>query len=162
MWRAGLPAWVAATLFGALAPALVFAGVEGQFKLLPYIFSFTLVHALLLGVPTALLFRWRNWTSLGATVMAAFLVGALPLAVATFVLDALYAAPFERWLVFLQFTGLMGALGAVGGLAFWLTLRWCDPAEWHSPGRARRIAWLLAVAGILGGAALFVAPAIVR
>jgi hypothetical protein len=50
--RSVLP-WVAAVLFGALAPALVVAGLSENIYVLPLAFTITLGHALILGLPVS-------------------------------------------------------------------------------------------------------------
>jgi hypothetical protein len=153
--RSGIFAWIAAVLFGGLAPALFFVAVESDFRLLPYAFAFTLAHALAFGLPVALLFRWRGWTSLGATIMAAFLIGGVPIGIATFPVGMSSLAALQSYA---QFVGLLAALGAVGGLVFWLTLRWCDPAEWKAPERAHHASLALAAVAVLATAAVIAMP----
>jgi hypothetical protein len=153
--RSGLFAWIAAVLFGGLAPALFFVAVESDMRLLPYAFAFTLAHALAFGLPVALLFRWRGWTSLGATVMAAFLIGGLPIGIATLPVGVPSLPGLQSYL---EFVGLLAALGAVGGLVFWLTLRWCDPAEWKHPVRAQYSSLVLAAVAVLASAAVIAMP----
>ena len=153
--RSGIFGWIAALLFGGLAPALFFVAVESDFRLLPYAFAFTLAHALAFGLPVALLFRWRGWTSLGATLMAAFLIGGVPIGIATFPVGASSLPALQSYL---EFVGLLAALGAVGGLVFWLTLRWCDPAEWKTPVRAQYTRLVLAAVAVLATAAAMALP----
>ena len=153
--RFGIFAWIAALLFGGLAPALFFVAIESDFRLLPYAFAFTLAHAFGLGLPVALLFRWRGWTTLGSTILAAMLVGGIPIGVATLPVGMPSWAGLQSYL---EFVALLAALGAVGGLVFWLTLRWCDPAEWKTPARAQYMSLALAAVAVLATAAVIAMP----
>lgn len=153
--RFGIFAWIAAVLFGGLAPAMFFVAIESDFRLLPYALAFTLAHALAFGLPVAMLFRWRGWTSLGATVLAGMLIGGIPIGIASFPVGMPSAAGLQSYL---EFVSLLAALGAVGGLVFWLTLRWCDPAEWKSPGRAQYMSLALAAVAVLATATVIALP----
>ncbi len=159
--RAGIFPWLAALALSALAPAFLIAGLDGEtLRLLPEATAFALAHALLLGLPAAMLFYHLKWTGVAAVLAAAFFIGALPLSILTYppvdsqshiagsaplVVDGV--ATWAGWLKVMQFAGLFGALGALGGLVFWLTLRLCGTI---GQGPVRRLLGLgLASVGVL-------------
>ncbi|WP_316201924.1 MULTISPECIES: hypothetical protein [unclassified Bradyrhizobium] len=133
--------WIAAFLLGALAPAALFAAISGKAsQMLPLAFAVTIGHALILGVPVALLYRWKRWKRLWAAVASAALIGMIPVGILTWPLD-----PSSRgwdsvndvvqwvdgiptlagWISYAELLAWMAVLGAIGGLIFWLTLRCC-------------------------------------
>jgi hypothetical protein len=61
--------WIAAVLFGALAPALIVSGVSADIRILPLAFAVTLGHSVILGLPVALFFRTKRWTRLSAALV---------------------------------------------------------------------------------------------
>jgi hypothetical protein len=61
--------WIAAVLFGALAPALIVSGVSADIRILPLAFAVTLGHSVILGLPVALFFRAKRWTRLSAALV---------------------------------------------------------------------------------------------
>jgi len=81
--------WVAAILFGALAPALIVAGLSANPMILPLAFAVTLGHSVVLGLPAALLYRAKRWTRLSATIPGAFLIGAIPAGLITWPMNPL-------------------------------------------------------------------------
>jgi hypothetical protein len=130
--------WICAFSFGALAPTLLavcFLGIA----LFPLVFGITLGHALILGLPIALLFRAMHWTRLVAALAASFLIGATPIGILAWpvdfstgtgasvdgiptVIDGIPTA--TGWLHYCGILGVFGGFGAVGGLVFWLTLKY--------------------------------------
>lgn len=123
------PAWGAGLLWGAFVPAVIFASWARTPSLLPITLGITIVHAFGLGLPGALFFWWRRWTSLAAVAAAGFAVGALPM--------GLLVWPDETRLIpnSLMVAAGFGLLGASGASAFWLVLRACgalSPAGPHS------------------------------
>jgi hypothetical protein len=137
---AGIFPWIVAELFGALVPALIAAGVLGNFAMIfPPALAVTLVHAVVLGLPVALVFRVKQWTQASAAIVGGFVIGALPSGVLTWPMhlsDRMTASvdnvslmvegvpTWAGWLWYLDVLVMAGALGAASGLAFWLTLRW--------------------------------------
>src|ERR1700712_3780566 len=108
--------WIAACLLGALAPALILAGLSENLNVLPIAFIVTLAHCILLGVPVAIWFRSRQWKRLGATLVGAGLIGAIPLGIFSM------STTSAGWVDYLESLAMLGSLGAVGGLVFWLTM----------------------------------------
>jgi len=146
--------WIAAALFGALVPAVIVAGLLQDVRLLPAAFAITLGHAVIFGLPIALLFRARRWTRLSAVLASAFLVGAIPLGLPT----SLRGPPAEGladWLAEIWPVWAFGLLGAIGGFVFWLTLRSCGLLGAVPETPSRR--WNVALAGFAAVAALAVA-----
>jgi hypothetical protein len=80
MRRALVFSWIAAVLWGALVPALIFAGVSRNILVLTLAFYVTLAHAAILGLPAAI-YRAKQWTGIGTTIAGGFLIGALPIGV---------------------------------------------------------------------------------
>jgi hypothetical protein len=142
--------WIAAFLLGALAPAALFAAISGKpAQTLPLAFAVTLGHALILGAPVTLLYRSRRWDRLWAAVAGAAVIGMIPVGVLTWPFD-----PSSRgsasvndvvqwvdgiptlagWMSYAELLAQLGVLGAIGGLVFWSTLRYCGLI----PGVAQR------------------------
>jgi hypothetical protein len=169
--------WIAAVLLGALIPALIVAGMSADIRILPFVFAVTLVHAIILGLPVALLYRAKQWTRLSAVLVGAFLIGAIPLGILTLPLDSYLRGVAEAegvpptvglagWLVALRPAATFGAFGTVGGFVFWLTLRRCglltlseDAAASPTPKRSR-IGLVLAGAALVASAAVAAIPSI--
>lgn len=169
--------WITALLLSALAPALIMAGFSASLRILPIAFGISLGHAIVLGVPVALWFRAKQWKRPSAALLGAALIGAIPVGLfawpinpstksasvggVTTIIDGV--PTLAGWLNYLQLLGMFGILGAAGGLAFWLTLRWSgvltvDPA---GPGlRQRRLGMLLAGAAIIASVTVFALPSI--
>ncbi len=130
-----------AVLAAALAPAAVFAAVGGSLSLLTISFGIALAHAVLLGLPTFLVLRTKNWVNGISTPVAGFIIGAIPVGVLSWpmrysdlksnawtgperVQTMLDGVPtLAGWLQYLQGLLFFGAFGALGGIAFWATLR---------------------------------------
>jgi hypothetical protein len=83
-------------------------------------------------------YRAKQWTRLGAVIVGAFLIGALPGGLLTWpmnpslktteavdgVATIVDGVPtLAGWLSYLKLLGIAGSLGAIGGFVFWLTLR---------------------------------------
>lgn len=136
-------AWIGATLLGALVPAaIVSITMLGSTKFLVlalFAFAVTLGHALILGLPVALLYRAKRWHRLDVTVVTGFLIGVVPIGAFSWpvtnssnstvrfngtLLSVDGVPTLAGWLEFLCSLGMLGNLGAVGALVFWLTLRW--------------------------------------
>jgi len=67
------------------------------------------------------------------------------------------------WLNYLQLMGIFGGFGAVGGLVFWLTLRWSGVLTVDAVGpalRQRRIGMWLAGAAVTASVTVFALPSI--
>ena len=172
-----LSAWLAALLLGALAPAALFAGLGHNVRVLPIAFAVTLGHAVLLGLPAAFLFRYEQWTSLIGAMAAGFLIGASPIGTLDWpmqpgsgfnassdgvptIVDGM--PTWAGWLEYLELAGGFGLLGALGALAFWLTLKAGGALILDGvPPFARRAIWL-AVLAVLATAAVFAIPEMTR
>jgi hypothetical protein len=107
----------------------------------PVTFTVALAHAVVLGLPTYLLLRWRGWTRWWTSLVCGFAIGSLPFAV--------YFSPFDNaasfsqlgdkvliqngvttpagWIDFAESVSGLGLLGMAGGMAAWLT--------WYGLGR---------------------------
>lgn len=175
--------WIAAILLGALAPALIVAGLSAKIMILPWVFAITLGHSIVFGLPVALLYRAKRWTRLSAAVVGAFLIGAIPSGIfawpmslsirgmesvdgVTTIIDGI--PTFAGWLRYLESLAISGGFGAAGGLVFWLTLKWCgvlaviDPKSTGPvPGRSR-IGALFASAAIAASVAVAALPSLTK
>jgi hypothetical protein len=92
-------------------------------------FAVTLAHAIGLGVPAALFYRYRRWTGLIATLAGGFLVGAAPVGLLICALFVGGATTFDELppssdiAGSLLIVGTAGVLGALGAAVFWLVLK---------------------------------------
>jgi hypothetical protein len=175
--------WIAAILLGALAPALIVAGLSANLVVLPLAFAVTLAHSIILGLPVALLYRARRWTRLGAVIAGAFLIGAIPGGLVTWpmrpslkgtasvdgITTMIDGVPtLAGWLGYLESLAIFGAYGAAGGFVFWLTLRWSGVLTVTYPEATRpmpsqsRIGILLAAAAVTTSVAVAALPSITK
>jgi hypothetical protein len=125
--------WICAFLLGALAPAVVVACLMGIWAF-PLAFAITLGHAIILGLPVALLYRAKRWTRLEATLAGSFLIGAIPRSILNWPTDfspgtttSIAGIPditaVQGWIDYFEGFAVFGGFGAVGGLVFWITLQ---------------------------------------
>lgn len=173
--------WIAAVLLGALAPALTVAVLSLSTVVLPIAFAITLGHSIILGLPLAFLYRARRWTRLSTVIAGAFLIGATPVGLVAWpislssrttasvdgVATIIDGVPtLAGWLGYLKLLGMFGGLGAVGGLVFWLTLRWSgvpmmtDSNSSKPVLRQRRTGIWLASVAIAASAVIFALPSL--
>jgi hypothetical protein len=150
--------WIGAVFFGALIPALVVTVLLADFTLFPVAFIITLGHAIVFGLPVALLYRELRWTRLSAALAGGFLIGAIPFSIFEWpirpnpgervwingVITSINGIPTASgWLGYLAFVAVAGGFGAVGGLVFWLTfwssgaLKIAEPAALVPSARGR-------------------------
>jgi hypothetical protein len=163
--------WFAAIILGALVPALIASGALANARILPIAFMVTLGYTLILGLPVALFYRARRWTRLSATLVGAFLIGAIPFGILTVSVNGIRwiiddVRTLADWLDYLGSLAAFGALGASGGLVFWLTLKSCGvlAASDHegaapTPG-ARRIAAALTALATMASVAVAALPSV--
>src|SRR5262245_60492321 len=113
--------WVAAVLLGALIPAVIGLIFMGGTRGLPAAFAIAFGHALLLGLPAALLYRAMRWTRLSGAVAGGFLIGAAPAAL-MLPMTPTHTVSADRglmivegfafgWLQHFQFLAMLGGLG---------------------------------------------------
>jgi hypothetical protein len=158
--------WIAAVLFGALAPTLIVSSVSADVRILPLAFAVTLGHSVMLGLPVALFFRAKRWTRLRAVLVGAFLIGAIPFGILSLPFGGAASVngiptivngfpTLAGWLSYMRSLAIAGALGASGGFVFWVTLRYCgvlvasdDEGAATMPGERRMAAALTAAATI--------------
>jgi hypothetical protein len=168
--------WIAAILLGALVPAVIVAGLSANLMILQLAFAVTLGHSMILGLPVALLYRAKRWTRLSVAVVGAFLIGALPAGFVTWPLSLslrttasvdgvatiIDGVPtLAGWLGYLQSLATFGALGAVGGVVFWLTLRCSGMLTATDPESTRLLATQSRIGVLLTGAAVAASIAVV-
>jgi hypothetical protein len=130
--------WIAALLLGAIVPAALVTFALGSVEVFPPAFAITLGHAVVLGVPTVLLYRRLKWRSPAFALAGGFLIGALPAGLYFWPVDPrhgtnawtgttltlLDGVPTRAgWVEYLQMLGGFGCLGMLGAIAFWLTLK---------------------------------------
>ncbi|MBV8837018.1 MAG: hypothetical protein JO000_10785 [Alphaproteobacteria bacterium] len=122
--------WALAILLAAAAVALAHGllalvnpllGMPFVDLLVASAFLVALVHALIIGVPIALVYRACGWRNLIAVAVGGLLIGVLPYALfALLMLSPVALTDFKL-------IALFGGYGALGALVFWLTLRRLDP-----------------------------------
>ena len=149
--------WIVAVLLGATVPAALVTFALDSAGFFPPAVALTLSHAVILGLPLALLYRRLQWRSLAFALAGGFLVGVLPIGVYLWPLDAsiggnawtgatqtlLNGVPtWAGWIEYLQILGGFGCLGALGAVAFWATLKVTGElrlsSSWAGRARARR------------------------
>lgn len=108
-----LVATLAAAGATAVLPVLTIIGIIAA----PFVFIVATGHALIIGLPIALVCNQRGWITALNTIAGGFFIGAIPV--------GLLMAPdfFRSSGGALLIAFVFGAFGAVGGAAFWLTLR---------------------------------------
>src|SRR5438874_3891425 len=70
--------WLVALLLGAIAPAALVAFARGSAGIFAPAAAITLGHAVILGMPVALLYRRLRWRSPAFALAGGFVIGALP------------------------------------------------------------------------------------
>jgi len=119
-------AWAIAVLLAAAAVGLLhaFLGLvnpllgSSYFDLLFVVgFSSALAISVIVGVPVALLYRSRGWTSLIGVLIGGFLIGILPYCL--FFLIMFSPDALSDFAVIAMF----GGYGALGAVVFWFALR---------------------------------------
>jgi hypothetical protein len=130
--------WIAALLIGAIVPAALVAYALGSAGVFPPALAITLGHAVILGVPAALLYRRLKWRSPAFALAGGLLIGALPAGVYFWPVDPRHGTnawtgttqtlldgvpTWAGWVEYLQMLAGFGCLGALGAIAFWLTLK---------------------------------------
>lgn len=128
--------WIAAVGAAALAAATAVVLAFEDVTIFPLAMGVTLVISIFVGVPIALLCVWMGVQNVWAAVAAGALAGSLPCILLTLppVLDysgltgaqaeAGYGMPtLASIMPYALLAGSFAGFGAVGGLAFWTTLR---------------------------------------
>ena len=81
---------------------------------------------MIFGVPAAVLFRRRGWTSPWAALAGGFVIGVVPLEIYLWLPEAssnVNTGSSSGWMEHIQFMSVLGGFGAGGAFAFWLTLK---------------------------------------
>jgi hypothetical protein len=138
-----------ALLFAALVPAFTFSLLSGTLRLVPFAFRVAMEHALVLGLPLVGLLWWKRWLNAWTAVLGGLVVGALGIRVFLWP----YATAVVPFAIF----------GALGGLAFWATLRITGlvphgRARVDVPTPARRLTALLPLAAFVIALAVLALP----
>ena len=107
---------------GAVVPAAAVAALQMNLRAFITTLEVTGAHALLLGVPAALIYRQQGWRHPVATVAGGFLIGALPIG-SVIALGAEKSTSLRWLLSVLEVVAACGGLGALGAAAFWLVLK---------------------------------------
>jgi hypothetical protein len=98
----------------ALLPCFTIVGI----LFAPFVFVIAIIHAMVIGLPLALIFNHMRWINPFTTIIGGFVIGALPIGL-TMGRDIISAA---GWHSVKDTLLLFGFFGAIGGAAFWLTL----------------------------------------
>ena len=140
--------WSLATVLGTVAAAaLATVAFEDIWAFVPAVIV-SAAHAVILGVPAALLFRRWRWTSPWAAVAGGFAIGVVPLEAYLSLTDLSSnvntwsssgptmvngVRTWAGWLEHIEFMTAVGGFGAGGAFAFWLTLKFFGLLEAATP-----------------------------
>ena len=115
------------------------AGLTQSLQLAPFIFGIALGHAVVLGLPLFLLFRTKGWVNFYSSTISGFVIGAIPGGVVSW--PSRYTGPgsfssvdgvptmidgvptLAGWMNYVELLLVLGSLGALSGLVFWLVLQ---------------------------------------
>jgi hypothetical protein len=172
-----------ALLYAALVPAFAFGLLSGTLRLVPFAFRVAMEHALVLGLPLVGLLWWKRWVNAWTAVLGGLVVGALGIGVFLWPLrfwepgqDASIGSGSARlqaiidgvptlagWLQYATVVVPFAIFGALGGLAFWATLRITGlvplgRARVDVPAPARRLTALLPAAAFVLALAVLALP----
>ena len=139
---------VIALLAAALAPAIVLGVVGSTLPQITFAFVLALIHSFVLGLPVFLILRnkVKNWgagISVLVALIAGFAIGAIPWGAFTWPLKGsslvmktnTWIGPdhvqtvrdgiptLAGWLEYIKGLLMFGAIGVLGGFAFWVTLK---------------------------------------
>jgi hypothetical protein len=133
-----IAAYMAAILFAALAATVLAVGISGSVNLMPLALGIAAGHASILGLPLFLLFRSKGWANALSAACGGLVTGVVPLGALAFtwprsngsasvngmptMVDG--ATTLAGWLYYAQLLTVLGSIGALSGIIFWLTLRW--------------------------------------
>ena len=136
--------WALATVLGSVFAAVLAAGSFEDVKAFGPAVVVTAAHAVIFGVPAALLFYNRKWTSPWAALAGGFVIGVVPIEVYLELSDISSGVntwsssgptmvngvrTWSGWMEHIQFMAVLGGFGAGGAFAFWLTLKYFDQVE---------------------------------
>jgi hypothetical protein len=130
--------YAAAILFAALPTATLAVGIGSPVNLVPLALGVAVAHAALIGLPLFLFLRRKGWANALSSACAGFVIGAVPQGAIAWprpspgshasvngiptIVDG--AMTLAGWLNYGKLLMLLGLIGALSGLVFWLTLRW--------------------------------------
>jgi hypothetical protein len=185
MWPYRLVDVVSAMLFAALAPAAVVTCLSPSIDIMPWALAVTLAHTVILGLPCFVAIERKRGVKAISAVVAGFAVGAMPLGVLGLLpkgnsststdgvptmIDGVFT--LAGWIEYLASLVMFGAFGALAGLVFWLTLKWCGrramPGEIVAKRVPRKRSTQISIsvgtfaAGILLTSGVFAIPAITK
>ncbi|MEM8493623.1 MAG: hypothetical protein AAF756_22610 [Pseudomonadota bacterium] len=161
-------------LFAALAPAVYFGLLSSSLTVIPFAFCVALIHAVVLGLPIAVAL-WRKdritvWTSLVFGIVigcAAAAVLTWPLGLSGLKSNAsvngvstiINGVPtIAGWIGYGKGIAFSGQFGAIGGLAFWCSLRLLKA---YPPNSADgKVSFLSAKSGFVGSLAIVTAAVV--
>ncbi|MBT8399765.1 MAG: hypothetical protein KJO98_04755 [Rhodothermia bacterium] len=128
---------LAALLVAAMVPALLFGAFTASIELVTLAFVIALGHAIVLGAPVVAILWRKGWINVLAAVPSGFAIGAAGIAIFTWpvqtpgtsastggiqtIVDG--TPTLAGWTQYLYAVATFGALGAAGGVMFWLWLR---------------------------------------
>ena len=121
-----------------IPPAALVAFALGSAGIFAPAAAITLGHAVILGMPVALLYRRLRWRSPAFALAGGFVIGALPSGLYFWPVDPRRGTSawsgttqtlvdgvptWAGWVEYLQMLGGFGCLGALGAIVFWVTLK---------------------------------------
>lgn len=144
IWR-----FAVATLVASFTPAFAFGVLSSSATVVPIAFVIALAHAALLGVPLATLLWRKNRLTACSAMVSGFAVGSAIVFVLTWpalfsgvsgsvngIATVVNGVPTTAgWVNYAKGVAFFGQFGAVGGLAFWVSLKLHGAFEHKSTGK---------------------------
>ena len=117
-----------AFVVACVAPAVIFAIWTMSVRTFIPAFLVALAHALFLGLPLFLLLRWKHLVNAATTMLGAFIIGCIPMAIwsldvsdSELITAEIFGA--QGWVSYATGVLIAGALGLAAGIVFWFYLR---------------------------------------
>lgn len=117
-----------ALLAAAAAPALAFGAMIHSLGGIALAFVIALAHAIVLGLPLFALMLAKGRVSAMSSIIGGFVIGVTPMALLSS--PVVFHADADDWRSVLMVLLVLGACGAIGGLAFFALWKMFGEALW--------------------------------